>query len=554
MSSLIEPSAPPTADPFWVGVQLLRSGAITAEQLTSAKQIWRKTPTLSFSSILENLGLVHSRELTEMMAQFHKVAIASLDRRHIDQQTIRLIPEHTARSKGILAFKRSDNGLHLAVEDPKTYGLSQAQVDFPNSAIHIEVASRRDIQGAIDYAWKDRIAPGAADLFLDLIRDAVAERASDLHIEPREHRIDVRLRIDGILIHRRFFEREFREPLIQAAKIAGKMDITERRLPQDGQGHIAIGAHDYHLRYSCIPTIYGESIVVRIIDDRAGLRSFTEAGIWPKDQLHIESLLNHPNGLIYVTGPTGSGKTTLLYSMLNNLPASRINGLKMITLEEPVEVRHRRFFMQIDVDEKIGRTFSELLRHVLRHDPDVILVGETRDKPTAEITLRAALTGRLCLSTLHTNDALGAITRLTDIGLDPLMLSTSLRGVIAQRLVRKPCPSCSSIHPNNQLLINRYESLLNKHAPLPYPIEFKEAHPGTLCTHCSGRGFLGRISVIEAYPFIGLERMIAAHTPLNVIRSELQSRGFSTLLEDGILKSACGLTTIEEVYAAVEMN
>ena len=552
--SIIEAQVQATDDPFWVGQQLLIQGAITTEQLTCAKQIWRKTPSLNFSSILENLGLIHGRELSEIVAEHHKVNIASLDLKHIDRQTIRLLPQHTARAKGVLAFRRSESGLHLAVEDPSTYGIDQAHIDFPHSAVHIEVASRRDIQGAIDEAWKEKMPSGASDLFSDLLRDAVTERATDIHIEPRELRIDIRLRIDGTLVHRRFIEKEFREPLIQAAKIAGKMDITERRLPQDGQGHIALGAHDYHLRFSCIPTIYGESIVIRIIDDRAGLRSFLEAGIWQKDQINIEKLLSYPNGLIYVTGPTGSGKTTLLYSMLHNLPPSRINGLKMITLEEPVEVRHRRFFMQVDVDEKIGRTFSELLRHVLRHDPDVILVGETRDKITAEITLRAALTGRLCLSTLHTNNALGAITRLTDIGLDPLMLSSALRGVIAQRLVRKPCPTCSGVHPNNELLMKRYESLLNKHSPLPFVISFKQAHIGALCTQCSGRGYFGRISIIEAYSFVGLERMIALHKPLDAIREELESRGFCTLLDDGILKAACGLTTVEEVYSAVEID
>jgi type II secretory ATPase GspE/PulE/Tfp pilus assembly ATPase PilB-like protein len=540
-------------NPFWIGEELLKCGSITSEQLTSAKQVWRKTPSLKFSSILETLGLIHSRELIELLALHYHVSVASLDPKHLDRETIRLIPQNAARSRNAIPFKRIENTLHLAVEDPSQYGLTQAQADFPNSTIQIEIASRKDIQGALDEAWKERLPHGVSDLFSDLLRDAVNERATDIHIEPRESRIDIRLRIDGILIHRRCFEKEFREPLIQAAKIAGKIDITEKRLPQDGQGNICIGTRDYHLRFSCIPTIYGESIVVRIIDDRAGLRTFTEAGIWPKDQAHIQNLLSHPNGLIYVTGPTGSGKTTLLYSMLHNLAPEKINGLKMITLEEPVEVRHRRFFMQIDVDEKIGRSFSELLRHVLRHDPDVILVGETRDKATAEITLRAALTGRLCLSTLHTNDALGAITRLTDIGLDPLMISTALRGVIAQRLVRKPCPQCSSLHPNSDLLIKRHEALISKHSMPDTPVAFKQINLNTTCSHCSGRGYLGRTSIMEVYSFVGLERIIAKNTSLDFLRSELKSLGFCTLLEDGILKAAYGLTTIEEVIAAVEL-
>lgn len=540
-------------NPFWIGEELLKCGSITSEQLSSAKQVWRKTPSIKFATILETLGLIHVRELTELVALHHHVSVATLDPKHVDRDTIRLISQNAARIRCAIPFKRTENTLHLAVEDPSQYGLPQAQIDFPHATIQIEVASRKDIQGALDEAWKEKLPHGASDLFSELIRDAVSERATDLHIEPRESRIDIRLRIDGILVHRKCFEKDYREPLIQAAKIAGKIDITERRLPQDGQGNISIGNHDYHLRFSCIPTIHGESIVVRIIDDRAGLRTFAEAGIWTKDQEHIQSLLRHPNGLIYVTGPTGSGKTTLLYSMLHNLAPDKINGLKMITLEEPVEVRHRRFFMQIDVDEKIGRSFSELLRHVLRHDPDVILIGETRDKATAEITLRAALTGRLCLSTLHTNDALSAITRLIDIGLDPLMVSTALRGVIAQRLVRKPCPHCSSTHPNNELLIKRHEKLISKYSSPDTPIVFKQINLNTSCTHCSGRGYVGRTSIMEVYSFIGLERLIANHKTLDELRSEVKSQGYCTLLEDGILKAACGLTTIEEVIAAVEL-
>lgn len=543
---------PPKHDTFWLGHALAERGTITAEQFSSAKQLWRKNPRVSFASVLEALGLAAANELAGLIARRHSLSVAILDSRSFDRAAARLLPFEAARRKCVLPYSQSEKTIDLAVEDPIAYGMRQAREDFPHYAVRLHVAPRREIISLLEEAWRTATPAGAGDAFASLVRDAIAERASDLHLEPRENSVDVRLRIDGRLIHRRYFEKEMREPLIQAAKIAGRIDITERRLPQDGQGCIAIGARNYHLRFSCIPAVNGESIVVRIIDDHAGLRSFEEMGVWPEDRKRIEALLRQPNGLVYVTGPTGSGKTTLLYSMLHNLPAHRINELKIVTLEEPVEVRHPRFFLQVDVDEKIGRTFGELLRHVLRHDPDVVLVGETRDRPTAEITLRAALTGRLCLSTLHTNDALGAIYRLADIGLDPLMLASALKGVIAQRLVRRPCVRCRRTHPQDDLLRARHRSLLEDEGIGAGGERFQAAVPGQDCPVCRGRGFHGRTAILEVCPLSGLERLIAQRAPAEAFRAALRPAGIRTLFEDGVRKAAVGLTTIEEVHAAIE--
>ena len=542
----------PGRDPLWLGRALADAGSITTEQFASAKQLWRRNPRESFAAVLEALGLAGATEIAGLIAGRHRLEVASLDARAIDRAAVRLLPLEAARRKCVLPYFQSGGTLHLAVEDPEAYGLREARADFPHHDVRMRVASRREIVSLLEESWRTAPSAGANEAFADLIRSAIAERASDLHLEPRENSLDVRLRIDGRLIHRRFFEKEMREPLIQAAKIAGRIDIAERRLPQDGQGCISIGARDYHLRFSCIPAVNGESIVVRIIDDHAGLRSFEEMGVWPGDRERMEALLRQPSGLVYVTGPTGSGKTTLLYSMLHNLPARRINELKIVTLEEPVEVRHPRFFLQIDVDEKIGRTFGELLRHVLRHDPDVVLVGETRDRPTAEITLRAALTGRLCLSTLHTIDALGAINRLADIGLDPLMLASALKGVIAQRLVRSPCARCRRTHPQDDLLRARHRRLLEEEGIADAGQRFLAVVTGQDCPVCRGRGFHGRTAIIEVCPLAGLERLIAQRAPASAFRAVLQPAGVRTLFEDGVRKAAAGLTTIEEVHAAVE--
>ena len=451
-----------------------------------------------------------------------------------------------------MPYRQIERRLFVAIEDPTGYGTRQALADFPHHEVCLEVAPRREILGLLEEAWRTAAPANANEVFASLLREAVAERATDLHLEPRDRSLDVRQRIDGRLVHRRYVELAQREPLIQAAKIAGRMDIAERRLPQDGQGSFAIGARHYHLRFSCIPAVNGESVVIRIIDDQSGVRSFADMGLLPADESRLQAMLSLPNGLIYVTGPTGAGKTTLLYSMLHNLPAHRINELKIITLEDPVEVRHPRFFLQVNVDERVGRTFSELLRHVLRHDPDVVLVGETRDRPTAEITLRAALTGRLCLSTLHTSNALGAVARLADIGLDPLMLASALKGAIAQRLVRRPCPRCQRPHPQDDLLRKRFAPLLDEEAIDPGRRGFLTVEAGGDCPTCRGSGYHGRTAIIEVCPLDGLERLIAERAPPSAFRAHLISRGVRTLFEDGVRKAALGLTTIEEVHSVVE--
>jgi type II secretory ATPase GspE/PulE/Tfp pilus assembly ATPase PilB-like protein len=471
----------------------------------------------------------------------------------VDRTAARLVPQEAARRKCVLPFRQEEGALHVAVADPASYGPSQASRDFPGREVRLHVAPRRDIIGQIDEAW--RAAPaadaGANEVFATLVREAIAEGASDLHLEPRDHSLDVRQRIDGRLVHKCFLGPPARESVIQAAKIAARMDISERRLPQDGLGAVDVGSHRFHLRFSCLPAVNGESIVVRIMDERAGLRTLEEMDLSPADAAHLRGFLDLPHGLVHVTGPTGSGKTTLLHSLLNTLEPSRLNALKVVTLEDPVEARNPRFLLQVGVDERIGRTFEELLRHVLRHDPDIVLVGETRDPATAQITLRAALTGRLCLSTLHTNDALGAVVRLAEMGLDPLMLASALKGVLAQRLVRRLCPECSRPHPQGDLLSERYLPLLAGGDTSLGKARFLAASPDGDCAACRGRGYRGRISIVEVFPLAGLERLVAAVAPAAAFMERLRPLGCRTLFEDGVRRAARGETTMEEVHAAV---
>jgi type II secretory ATPase GspE/PulE/Tfp pilus assembly ATPase PilB-like protein len=547
-------AAPQVRDnPLWLGLALVETGSISEEQFASARQFWRRNPREGFSAVLEGLGLADPQRLAALVARRHGLPEAALGASRPDRSAVRLLPRETARERCVVPFRQTGPALDLAVADPASYGPQHAARDFPGREPRFHVAPRGDILGLIDEAWQDQPEAGsAAELVEGLLREAVAENATDLHLEPRDHGIEVRQRIDGRLIHKRFLEQSVRDSVIQGAKIAGRMDISERRLPQDGWGTLAVGARRYRLRFSSLPAVNGESIVIRIMDQQAGLRRFEEMDLFPADITHLRHLIGLPSGLVYVTGPTGCGKTTLLHSMLNNLPAQDINGLKVVALEDPVEIRNPRFLVQIGVDEKIGRTFDELLRHVLRHDPDIVLVGETRDRPTADITLRAALTGHLCFSTLHAGDALGAVTRLADIGLDPLVFSCALKGIISQRLVRRPCPACRVPHPQCGPLLERFRGLLAADGIGPADAQFFSAGADRRCAECRGRGYLGRTAIVEVFPLSGLERLVAECASAGAFLGHLHPRGCRSLFEDGVRKAALGLTTIEEVYGAVE--
>lgn len=540
-----------SSDPFWIGRALLDKNLITKEQFASARRFWTKGALQDgFAAVLEELGLINPQELAALVAERHGLSSVAISAATLQATAAKLIPQEIARRRCLLPFRRAENALHVAIAEPADYSQRQAEQDFPEFEVRLFVAPRRDILAMIDEAWRpDACQQTATDLFENLVRDAIAERASDLHLEPRDNALDVRRRIDGRLVHARFIAEGLRDQAIQAAKIAGRMDISEKRLPQDGQGSIEIGSRHYNLRFSCLPAVNGESIVVRIIDEHAGTRSFEEIGLLPRDITLVRELLNLPDGLVYVTGPTGAGKTTLLYSMLANLP--EVDGLKIVTLEEPVEFRNPRRLVQIGVDDRIGRTFSELLRRLLRHDPDVILVGETRDKETAEITLRASLTGHLCLSTLHTKHALATVERLVNLGLDPLMIASALKGVIAQRLVRRPCPDCRRPHPQSGALLARHRELLAEEGLTPDQVQFLAALTGRNCEICRGQGYYGRMAIIEVFPLRGLDHLVAEKAAPEVFYPHIRRLGCRTLFEDGVRKAAMGLTTMEEVYAAI---
>lgn len=373
--------------------------------------------------------------------------------------------------------------------------------------------------------------PDVTRTFDAILRAAAAEGASDIHCEPKEDGLVVRFRIDGEMREHTRIALQHRDPMLARGKIFGGLDITERRLPQDGRAVLRDNGRRFNLRLSTVPTVHGESLVIRLLDQTLPGQSFAELGLAQPQAEAMRAALTGPAGLIYITGPTGSGKTTTLHSALHQLD----HKVRVIhTLEDPVEYEFPGI-RQTEIREKIGLTFAASLRALLRQNPDVMLVGETRDAETAQLAIRAALTGHLVLSTLHTNDALAAIPRLRDLGIESFLLAAALRLVAAQRLVRRLCTECREPHPANARLRDEHR--------LPQATFFRAVG----CAACRSSGFRGRIAIHEVIPAAPFASLIERDAPLAELTSMRERTGCRTLWEHGLAVAATGETTIEQV-------
>jgi len=472
----------------------------------------------------------------------------------------------------ILPLSISDNTLNVAIGDPVKYdGVEALRTSLgydvkvflakPSSLLgHLEllhgsreavmlrliedateeeasatVATTEDISHLKDLAQEK----GVIQLVSVLIENAVKDRASDIHIEPGEANVRVRYRVDGILYEKEVMPVRMQSAVSSRIKLLSQMNIAERRLPQDGRIKGHFGGRDIDIRVSTIPTIYGESIVMRLLDRDTYFITLTDIGFDEALIEKYESIINRPYGMILITGPTGSGKTTTLYASLD-----RINSpeKKIITIEEPVEYLMRGI-NQIQVRPKIGLTFASGLRHIVRQDPDIIMVGEVRDLETAGISIHAALTGHLIFSTLHTNDAPGAITRLMDMGVENYLVSSTLIGVMAQRLVRRVCPDCKE----------KFKAADNIRAELSADIH--EVWKGKGCSNCLGTGYRGRIAIFELLLVDDAIRdLVMSHATVREIKDKAIALGMRTLRQDGIEKIKKGITTVDEVMRVTQLE
>ncbi len=571
------------------GEYLAELGIITGDQLKRVVQEQRRG-TESLEQTLLRLGMVKEDVVFECLADYFNLPFVDLDTYLMDGSVIKMVPEETARRHTLMPLFKIGNNLTVAMADPLNILALDEVRNKAKTDIEIVVSTEKKIKKIIDQQYgvamtalqstlhklaknQGNASPSetteyrkshdlveldspaslaggeaSASKMFDLVMiQAIRDRASDIHLEPDDKMLRVRFRIDGFLYQILTLPRTVHPSLTSRIKVLAEMDITETRLPQDGNFNVKMENRSFEIRVSTFPTIYGENVVLRILDQSSPLIKLEDLGFTADMLALYKRLLRKPNGIVLVTGPTGSGKTTTLYASLNMINSADKN---IITIEDPVEYR-LSLIRQTQVNLKAGITFATGLRSILRQDPDVIMLGEIRDLETAEVAIQAALTGHLVLSTLHTNDASEAVTRLMDIGVEPYLISSSVIGVLAQRLVRTICPSCKTSIPADEEILKEMKGLLSESNQPPL------FYQGQGCNNCKQSGYLGRKGLFE---FLILneriKKLISEKASSQVIRETAkQTTGMLSLREDGLKKVLKGFTTSEEVdRVAFEMT
>lgn len=559
-----------------VGQILLARGYVTVEQIEHAvaEQSARGHGQL-LGELLVELGYVTEDMVVEALAAAYGIPYAKLTPRLADAKTVDLLPRELCERHGVLPLFLVDGVLTVAFSEPTNVFLIEEVARLTEKTVQAVACSTADIHAMLHqyvptanvFVIDDIIDDIQADSFelIDaktddiatleglagdspiiklvnyLIFSAVRDGASDIHIEPDEGALRVRFRVDGVLREQMAPPYKMQAAIVSRIKIMASMDIAERRLPQDGGIHVLMGGRPIDLRVSTLPNQFGEKVVIRVIDNLRIMTNLEKLGFSVEMLKQLRDVIKQPHGLALVSGPTGSGKSTSLYAMLSELNGKEIN---VCTVEDPVEY-NLRGINQFQVNERIGLTFPGVLRSLLRQDPDVIMVGEIRDEETARTAVQAALTGHLVMSTLHTNDAPSAITRLSNIGVEAYLLSASLISVLAQRLVRKVCAHCRSEYvPTSNIL------QIMERAGLPVDRLVR----GLGCQKCHKTGFLGRIGVYELFvPDDEAREAIAGGMTLQELRDLAHRRGMTALRQDGMEKVKAGITTIEEVFRVCAM-
>lgn len=560
--------------PKRLGEHLVEKGLLTEEQCQKALDLQKRTGKRLGQIVIE-LGFIKEEELLQVLSKQMALPHIWLRKGLIDPKIVHVIPAEKARLYKIMPMFKIKNNLILATSDPQaifvldeieeTTGLSVQPVltrssdidksieeyyggaveipdyigDFDEGAIHlVESKTLNDFQKIEEMAEGSPIISLVNMIILRAIRD----KASDIHIEPDKKRLRVRYRVDGVLYEVMTQKIDLHPAIASRLKVMANLDIAERRMPQDGRIQVMVEGRAVDLRFSSMPGILGEKIVLRILDKKNAILDLNQLGFSEDNLVKFKSLLKRPFGLILVTGPTGSGKTTTLYAAINFLNSLEKN---IITIEDPVEYQ-MEIINQNQVKESIGLTFSVILRHALRQDPDIIMVGEIRDKETAEIAIQSSLTGHLVLSTLHTNDSASAITRLLDMGIEPYLLTSSLTGVVAQRLVRTICPKCKTLYYPSMTILEKYGWTEERRLQLA---------KGKGCPECYDSGYKGRMGLYELLEVTDwLQSFILKNPSLDDIRRQLKEKGHVSMEMEGINKVREQLTTFEEVSRAVTLG
>jgi type IV pilus assembly protein PilB len=515
-------------------------------------------------------GLIRQDDISKLVASYYNVPYLSLKHYKIPEEIVNSIPERLAKNYRMVPFDKNSVDIKIAMEDPgNVEGIEFAKRHtglnvIPHYASHEDIADalnqyKRNIREDFDKVIAENLKKTRieGDLLeaaeklpvikiLDTIFEyAIAERASDIHIEVQDKEVVVRFRVDGVLQDIVKLPRGVEEALTARIKILSNLKLDERRIPQDGRYKFDLNGDIVSLRISIIPGFYGENVVMRLLHESARPLSLEELGITGKNKETVEANIHKPHGMVLVTGPTGSGKTTTLYSILNILNTIKV---KICTIEDPIEYGIKRV-TQIQINPKAGLTFAAGLRSLLRHDPDIMMVGEIRDAETAEIAVHSALTGHLVLSTLHTNDAAGTIPRILDMGVEGYLAASTINMVIAQRLVRKICNSCRIEYlPDAQLVAK----LSQEHGA---SLKASKFYRGKGCNECRGTGFTGRIGIYEILPVTdAIRELVSKKVSTDEIMEAATKEGMKSMSQDGIEKVTSGQTTIEEVLRVVQEN
>ncbi|HHX8324790.1 TPA: GspE/PulE family protein [Vibrio alginolyticus] len=554
-----------------LGDLLVEEGIVSEEQIQQALNAQRSTGQ-KLGDALIDLGFITEKQMLDFLSQQLGLPLIDLGRAPVDAEAVQILPEVHARRLRAMVVARNGDTLRVAMSDPADLFIQESLMNLLGQYnLEFIVASERQLISSFDryYRRTKEIASFAEQLHEEhkdvqsfdygideadseevtvvklvnsMFEDAVQVGASDIHIEPDDQVLRLRQRIDGVLHETLLNEVNIASALVLRLKLMAHLDISEKRLPQDGRFNIKVRGQSIDIRMSTLPTQYGESVVMRLLNQSAGLRSLEESGLPPDLLARLRRQLARPHGMILVTGPTGSGKTTTLYGALSELNEP---GKKIITAEDPVEYRLPRI-TQVQVNSKIDLTFSRVLRTFLRQDPDIILVGEMRDQETVEIGLRAALTGHLVLSTLHTNDAVDSALRMIDMGAPGYLVASAVRAVVAQRLVRRVCPDCKT---EDHLDESRQQWLAGRFPNQVSTIFYK----GAGCQNCNLTGYRGRIGVFE---MLELEQemmdKLRANDAVGFAQAARRSENYKPLLASAMELALQGTVSLDEVMTLGE--
>ncbi len=529
-------------------------------QIALAKQ---KKLGKRLGEILVELGYCDREDIIKVLGDQLGIAYVELERIVITSEVLSIVPKDLAVKYKLIPFMKNGNILHVAMEDPlDIYALDELEAKT-GLEIHPAISSMDDIIKSIAKNYREEIGLGdenalesylkeeiilreeleessVVDIVEMILKRSIRERASDVHIESEQNEVRVRFRVDGILFEAMKLPKELELSVVSRLKIMAKMDISERRIPQDGRIEFQIDRRDIDLRVSTLPTIFGEKIVIRILDKSSVTKNLDMLGFSKGHLEDLRKLIKKPTGMIFVTGPTGSGKTSTLYAALNEINSMDKN---IVTLEDPVEYQ-LKIINQVQVNTGVGLSFARGLRSVLRQDPDVIMIGEIRDRETADIAIEAAMTGHLVFSTLHTNSAAGTINRLFDMGIENFLISSSLLGIVAQRLVRELCPHCKK------------KNVLSGHELLEFNLDVNkeyEVYKAVGCKKCKNTGYMGRTVISEVVTIDeSIRELINRNESISEIKKVLKNLNIKSIICDGIEKVLKGITSIEEVLRVAQ--